>query len=703
MKKPSHLPSRASAILPTATAALLALLAATTATHAQTDTTWTRGAVSGDWNNASNWSAGVPVAGFNAIFGANVGGDPNQFYTLAADKITFASGNSAAHTLQFNIWNVNTAGTFIEVQALNSGAQQINVSRGVAERGIALKAGTSTILNNGSGGLTVGSTVTTSTGSLRSALNANSTLSVDGTGSTTIGSISTGVFSLADNGTGVLSLTKNGTGTLNLNSANTFSGGLTLQGTGAINLSHSTAAGTGTIFLKYASSSFVAKTLGISGGITVANAISIDSTTGREAIVSTGTGNNSLTGGITITGAGANSIVFANEQSSGNLTVSGGISGASYNNYISLRGTQAGNVGFLNGSVTLGSSAFFDNNGATSWTLNTAGSTWGQTLVRSSGNLILGANNALATGAYVNFDVATSTGGVDLNGFNQSVAGLLTSVTPTTGNGGRITNGGSSDSVLTLAGLSANRTYNGTITDGPTNKVSLVMNSSGRTQTLNGVNTYTGNTTVSAGTLLIGTAGSIANSGTISVASGATLNVSAVTGGFVVGSSQTLRGGGTVVGNTTVNGALQPGSSPGLLSFNNDLTLGSTAATTMEINGASTRGMVYDAINVGGLLTYNGTLTLLIDTNFGVGNYDFNLFDSASTSGTFNTVDLGGFYSGQLSNVGSGSWALTKGNDTWTFTQSTGNLGLNVIPEPSTWSLLAVSLSLAAILRRRRA
>jgi len=300
---------------------------------------------------------------------------------------------------------------------------------------------------------------------------------------------------------GALGVVKSGPGDLTLSGNNTFTGGLTLQGTGAINLSHSNAAGTGTIFLKYASSSFVAKTLGISGGIAVANAINIDSTTGRESIVSSGTGDNSLTGGITITGAGTNSIVFANEQSSGNLTVSGVISGASYNNQISLRGTQAGNVGFLNGTVTLGSLTLLDNNGATSWTLNTAGSTWGQTLVRNTGNLILGVHNALATGARVSFDIATSTGGVDLNGYNQSVAGI-TSVTPTTGNGGRVVNNGSVDATLTLGSMAANRSYTGIIADGPTNKLALVMNSSTRTQTLNGTLSYTGSTSITAGTLI---------------------------------------------------------------------------------------------------------------------------------------------------------------------------------------------------------
>ena len=543
---------RASAILPTTTAALLALLAVTTATHAQTDTTWTRGNSTNNWNQSANWSAGVPVAGFNAIFGASVVAAPNQIITLAMDKITFATGG-AAYTAQFQNWNVNVAGTFLEVQSGNTQAQTLAATRSGGGT-ILLKSGTSTILNNGSNatGLLFGN-IAAANSKLTGASGASSTLVVDGSGITTIGIGGTAtatnmVISDGSSG-GTLSLTKNGTGTLNLNSANTFSGGLTLQGTGAINLSHSNAAGTGTIFLKYASSSFVAKTLGISGGITVANAIQIDSTTGREAIVSSGTGDNSLTGGITITGAGANSILFANDQSSGNLTVSGGISGASYANQLSLRGSQSGNVGFLNGSVTLASGGLFDNNGATSWTLNTAGSTWGQTLVRGSGNLILGANDALATSARVVFDLATSTGGVDLNGYNQTVAGIETAVTPTSGNGGRITNGGSSDSLLTLAGLSTTRTFAGTITDGPTNKVSLVMNSSGRTQTLTGTNTYSGATTISAGTLNISDAGRL-GSGNYS---GEIINNGSLI--YSSYSNQTLSGPISGTGSLTKNGS----------------------------------------------------------------------------------------------------------------------------------------------------
>ena len=224
--------------------------------------------------------------------------------------------------------------------------------------------------------------------------------------------------------------------------------------------------------------------------------------------------------------------------------------------------------------------------------------------------------------------------------------------------------------------------------------------------TLLGNNTYTGATTVSAGTLTIGSTGSVSGSSLLDVASGATLNVSAVTGGFVVGNGRTLRGSGTVVGNTTVNGALQPGNSPGLLSFNNNLTLGNSAVTTMEINGTGTRGMVYDAINVGGSLTYDGSLLLTLGTTFAAGSYSFDLFDFGSQTGSFDFVTLGGNYTGSLvKDVGmSTNWGLTSGDQTWAFDQSTGVLALSVIPEPSPLALSGLGLLALAVsaLRKRR-
>jgi hypothetical protein len=144
-----------------------------------------------------------------------------------------------------------------------------------------------------------------------------------------------------------------------------------------------------------------------------------------------------------------------------------------------------------------------------------------------------------------------------------------------------------------------------------------------------------------------------------------------------------------------------------LLSFNNDLALGSTANTTMEINGTGVRGTAFDAIDVGGLLTYDGALTLTMGTTFGFGSYSFDLFDFDSTSGSFDSVDLGGSYSGALINNGFGVWGLTSNNgtltNTWSFTESSGLLALEVVPEPSTYALLVMAAAgLGARMIRRR-
>ena len=79
--------------------------------------------------------------------------------------------------------------------------------------------------------------------------------------------------------------------------------------------------------------------------------------------------------------------------------------------------------------------------------------------------------------------------------------------------------------------------------------------------TLTASNTYTGPTNISSGTLALGWNGSIAQSSTISLSGGATLDVSQVGGGYGLGSGQTLSG----TGNYTVNGLLIAGSGSRIL------------------------------------------------------------------------------------------------------------------------------------------
>jgi hypothetical protein len=140
-------------------------------------------------------------------------------------------------------------------------------------------------------------------------------------------------------------------------------------------------------------------------------------------------------------------------------------------------------------------------------------------------------------------------------------------------------------------------------------------------------------------------------------------------------------------------------------------TLGLNGTTIMEIDGTLGTGVIggNDLVNLtgigaAGVLTYGGTMTLDIGVIFGAGTYSWNLFDMASETGTFTTITLADKYSGSLldDGVDDDVWDLTSGDNTWKFTESTGVLGLTVVPEPNVAALLG-GLGTLLLLRRRRA
>jgi autotransporter-associated beta strand protein len=242
---------------------------------------------------------------------------------------------------------------------------------------------------------------------------------------------------------------------------------------------------------------------------------------------------------------------------------------------------------------------------------------------------------------------------------------------------------------------------------------------------LSAANTYSGNTTVSAGRLVLGTNGSFAASSAIIVgdagSSDAVLDLTAKTGGYTFGPSQTLGGGGRLElassGTLTVAGLFSPGNSPGLFTYDGGTTL-LTGTTLMEIFGTSRATLpshgsgFYDAVNVvdGGILTLGGNLQLTFsslfadDTTFDL----FSRFDTATLAGNFTSVNVtGSFYNGLVwTQPTSNLWksSETAGGQGLEFNATTGTLAVViVVPEPGALALAGVGVALAVwTLRRRR-
>jgi autotransporter-associated beta strand protein len=98
--------------------------------------------------------------------------------------------------------------------------------------------------------------------------------------------------------------------------------------------------------------------------------------------------------------------------------------------------------------------------------------------------------------------------------------------------------------------------------------------------------------------------------GSTLVNSGALVVNGTLTSPITIGVGGSLRGSGTIIGNTIVGGNLSPGNSPGIETFVGDLTQLSTATLTIDIDGAQagTGAGKYDQIQVGKTFTADGRI-----------------------------------------------------------------------------------------------
>jgi autotransporter-associated beta strand protein len=662
--------------------------------------------VSGSIANGGTATAGAVIitnTALTTLSGNNTYGGAttvNSGATLRLGSATALGATNGGTTVNAGGQLQLSGGITVDGEALSlvggggSVASLLNVSGNNFYNGTISFSTTNVRIDSAAGTLVLGSFAT------GNALTGSRSLFVGGSGNTIFNGTITGSSSstITKDGSGILTLSNTwisassgGTvvadGTLRLGINQAITNNLRVTGSGAtLDLGeYSTTVGAVTL-----SNGTITGTTGILTGTSYA----VEN--GTISAILGGTGSLTKSGSGTVTLSGANTY-------SGTTTIGAGT--------LRLNGTNAlATSGSIFGSTAASNNSTLELAGGGDYVLSAFGST-----NANGGNIRF--TNSSGSAATLTFTAATNyvtRGSASAGG--RTVANNSTDL-------GLIFNGavdiGSTDSNNVTFGGAGNTTVKGVIFNTNTAVVRGLTKTGTGTLSLEGANSYNGPTTVSAGSLIVASTGSLSSSA-VSISNGATfryngsssLAASITVGGDGVGRA-VLGGTGTInsaVALNSLNDVLSPGNSPGIQSFTPNQTW-SSFTYDWELNNftGTTAGTAFDQISIAGSLdllpTSSYTLNVISLTAGNVAG-DVPNFTEVDTSWIILTA------SGGISGFDSGDWlvdtnsfsALGSIAGRFTISQSGNNLNLNyVVPEPSTYALLGVSaLACGAWFVRRR-